>query len=149
MNPLRIVQFPEAGEGFELFFRNPDFRALFNEYGDEYMNVVPTALLKFDINMIDRLLGIAAKKKGDPHKLKFDDLDEVSLETLQGKLLDAWSLSMSGRDWLAQQEFLIKEAKKFADKVGDASPLKPLGDLSANSSAQHSGPASPPATSGG
>lgn len=112
----KIVQFPEAGEGIELSFRNKDFRDLNTKLGDSYMSDVPSGILRYDFKVLDVVIGVAAKKDGKRVEVKLDDLD-VLPEVIQQKLLDAWAYSQTGLDWVEHQVFLVKQGRELAEKL--------------------------------
>lgn len=127
MDSLRTVLFPDAGEGVFLRFRNRDLRDLFNDpdFGPNYVQVATEGIIRFDLNIIDKLLKAGAKKGDAEFKVSLDDLDGVSLEEVQRALLDALSLSVNGRKYLEQIEYVdaeIRRRQKAGDPEGPTTP---------------------------
>lgn len=121
-DPSRRIMFEEAGQGVYLLLRNSGLRALQGYYDREHIEVVERAFLTMDIPVYDRLLEIMAWKGEDHLVVKFNDLDDVSVETVTNKLRDAWCLSLNGRKYMEQVEFIREEARKLTQDPHLTSP---------------------------
>ena len=113
-NSIRRVQFPEAGEGVELYLRNSGTRALFAKYGEDYFSTIEKGLLFANFDVIETCLGLMAIKDDEKVKIDIDDLDGIPLQVLQDKLMDAFSLSANGRTYKDQVEWIKAESLKAA-----------------------------------
>lgn len=148
---LRGVFLNEVEAGLELRLGFAGYRELYANHGDNYLEVVTTALLRFDVHVMEEVLLLAGRKNGAPHEITFDDLgDFITLDTLQGKLLDAVILGAHGRTWEEHCEYVqeqIEEAERkqrereAAEESGDEDPTTGPEDGSESSSEQPTGPA--------
>lgn len=136
-NPLRRVPFKEAGEGVELYLANSGTRTLFNDLGKDYFTAIERGLLFADIEILEKCLAQMAYKGAEKIAVKLDDLDNLSLQELCEKLLDAFSLSANGRTYKDQVAWLGEQAEKMA---AEAVPPTAPGDISATSGAALSEP---------
>lgn len=149
---VRIIQFPEAGEGVELFFRNRDKLSLQNTFGDEWFLGAADRLQRFDMAFVEECLRVGGKKDGKPHKIDLDDLDSVIMAVIAQRVLDALYLSMHGKTFEDHVKWIIElaetEAKAAEDKANADSPQPGPASSSAGSDEPLSGPASRPKRSG-
>lgn len=106
----RRIEFAEAGEGVHLELRNRDFRALYGKLGAGYVRAVTDGLLDFDVTIIDTVLAAAAKEDGESIALTLDSLEDVPLELIQLKLIDALSIAINGRTFADFQATLDKRS---------------------------------------
>lgn len=135
INPLRRVQFSEAGEGRMLYLRNRDFRPFLDKFGPKYAAAVEIGLSNFDFEVVDLVFASALKEAdGTPVKgFSIDDLDGITVEEIQVKLLDAYSLSFSGRTYGEQiKEMQARFAEGVEGKPGESPTTSPA-DSSAGS----------------
>lgn len=137
-NVNRRVMFDEAGKGVYLLLRNSGLRVLSSTYGENHLQVVERAFLFVDIPVIEKLLDLMVWKDEAKHEVSLEDFDDFPMEFLVDKLRDAWSLSLNGRTYMEQVEFVRREASKGADS--DPLPTSPV-DSSEASSEQPSGQA--------
>ena len=119
----RRVQFPELGAGVYLVLRNSGVRVLHSLYGKEHVRAVNDAFLTADIPILEKLLELMAHKGEEPFQIDFDDIDNISLQELTDKLRDAWSLSVHGRTWEGQIEYVQKLIAEQGDKEEKADPF--------------------------
>ncbi len=116
-NPNRRIDFKEAGEGRYLLLRNSGTRQLQTFFGENWWAVVEQTCRFYHVENMEKLLGVmvyADEKKVD--NVTLDDVDDtISMEGISLKLLDAFSLAMTGRTHPEQQAFMIAEQKKIAD----------------------------------
>lgn len=122
---LRVVQFPEAGDGVTLVFRNVDIRAVSDHFGAKYQEIVITGLLGMSVEVLDECLKNGAKKDGKPVKISFDDLDDVPIADVQDKVLNAFSLCLFGRPYLDQMRWVEEEARKMVEQGKENPPQSP------------------------
>ncbi|WP_269581976.1 hypothetical protein [Roseibium sp. Sym1] len=116
-NSMRRVPFPEAGTGMELRLKNPGFATLFNKYGLDYFAVVEKGLLFYDFDLIETMLTLCLEKQGKNVDLTIEDLNEdLPLEKLRDKLLDAFTLAANGRTYSEQVEWTKEQAAKLEDE---------------------------------
>lgn len=145
-NSLRRVQFPEAGEGVELYLANSGTRALFAKFGEEYFTVVEKGLLFGNFDVIETCLAFMPHDaEGKKVKVDIDDLDSLSLQDLQDRLLDTFCLSANGRTYREQVAWIQAEALKQAS-AAERPPTAPE-DTSATSGDEPSEQASIPPNS--
>ena len=138
MDNLRIVQFPEAGEGVTLFFRNRNVQALQDVYGNDYQQIVISSLLALNQDVMNKCLSVACKgPDGNPVKVTMDDLDECPQARVQELVLDAFALCLFGRTYIAQMMFMEEEMKRLAGQ--ESPPLQSPEASSARSEEQPSG----------
>lgn len=122
---LRRVDFSEAGEGVYLHLRNSGIKVLFALYGSDYFRLVELGLTLGDMGIIENVLDQSTKKDGQKIKIDIDDLDHITLEALQDKLMDAFCLSANGRLYKEQLEYLKEQARKMADEGKKAEEVPP------------------------
>ena len=118
MEGLREVLLPEAGEGVKLRFRLSGLRELQSAYGDKYIEIIMTGLLGFDIKMMEKCLQIAGFKDGEKYPISLDevgDVEGITMEYLQGKILDAFSIQMNGRTYREHLAWITEEQKRQSD----------------------------------
>jgi hypothetical protein len=106
----RRIEFAEAGEGVHLELRNRDFRALHGKFGSSYVKTITDGLLDFDVAVIETMLAATAKKDGESFALTLDFLEDVPLELIQLKLIDALSIAINGRTFADFQATLDKRS---------------------------------------
>jgi hypothetical protein len=136
----RRVVFDDIEKGAYLVLRNSGVRDLHSRYGKEHVRIVNEAFLTGDIDILEHLLGLMAHKGEEAVAVAFDDLDNISLQTLTDKVRDAWSLSIHGRTWEGQIEHVQKLLSEQAGKEQQPDPfLTSPADTSDTSSDQPTG----------
>lgn len=149
MDHLRAVQFPEAGDGIQIIFRNRDILALRKKYGENYLEIVEKGIQTYDMEVIELCLAVGAKDRdGKPAVVTIDDVDSIPMSMTAERLLDAYSLSASGRTFKEHLAWAQEQVAKLMGGEGADRPLLDQGVFSEASSAPPSGQELPTPTSG-
>jgi len=125
----RRVDFKEAGAGIYLKLRNSGARELHATLGKNWSLEVERDLLVCDIAMVEKCLSLMAFRGDEKIDIAIDDLDHIPLNTLGEKLLDAFTISLTGRTypeqiaWLKQQEKELRAAENPPTKTTPEAPL--------------------------
>lgn len=119
----RRVDFPEAGEGCYLLLRNAGIRTLRSIYEDGHILKVEEAFALVNVDVLERLLSLMVWRGDEKVTKTFDDFDDISVSELIEKLRDGWSLSLNGRTYAAQVEYVRGEIEKEKERQEKRAPL--------------------------
>lgn len=114
MDNKRVVPFPEAGEEVVLFLRNRDLREFEKIAGKDYLFAADQKLEKLDPEFVGACLKIMVKHVSnyEPYEIPEGVLDNIPLDTLRTRLLDAISFTVAGKPY---QEVVIETLKKITE----------------------------------
>lgn len=142
-DPNRRVQLPEAGEGVYLLLKNRDIRRLQNEVGTDWLLQCERACTFYHGDILDKMLKVMTWRDDKPLGFGLDDIgDDIVMEELSGRLLDAVTLAVHGRAFKEQVAYLLEKQKE-----GDENPPKSPVTSSSASSAEPTGQVSNPSSS--
>lgn len=140
------TNFPEAGEGVVLRFRNSDLKLIEKREGDAFFNEFLDKCLggRVGIETLEFYVGHGAKKDGQPFKVSESALDDIPVHDLAELVLDALCVSVKG---MKAKAYVEEAFKAFQEGPQGPLPTSPE-TISTNYENDASGPASDSTSSG-